>query len=118
MAKRKNNAIKDETVREENFNKEQYPEYIYSNENIKEGIVVNFGEEEYEEMKEIEEDILKRLKVATNKQLRPDCKEGTEIARLHKKWLSYIWSEYKIKYNLQIADRIIDDKNLKRYYNS
>ena len=97
-------------------NQNQQIEYIYSDDAIKEGSMVNLSQEDYEAMKEIEGDILRRLQIAVREGIRTNCKEGVEIARLHKKWLSYIWEEYKTKYHLQIADKIVDDEKLRTYY--
>ena len=76
----------------------------------------NMNQLEYEEMKIIEGEIIKRLEAAVTGGIRDDCLEATEIAEKHKKWLMYTWTSYSVMKHLKVVRMYVTDPRFTKYY--
>lgn len=76
----------------------------------------NMTQEEYEVMKIIEGEIIKRLEAAVNGGIRDDCLEAAEIAEQHKKWLMFTRPSYSVMEHLRIVRMYVTDPRFIAYY--
>ncbi len=78
--------------------------------------VLGLTKEEYETMKEIEEELRSRLNEAVKTGKLPAGPEGREIAVLHKQWLSYSWPVYSPQAHKGLVEMYTADKRFNDYY--
>lgn len=102
-------------------NENQYGDEIkekYSYDAIGEsnGEFKNMTQEEYEVMKIIEGEIIKRLEAAVEGGIRDDCLEAAEIAEQHKRWLMYTRPDYSVMEHLRIVQMYVTDPRFIAYY--
>lgn len=76
----------------------------------------NLSKEEYDEMKNEEEEIKLLLEQAVKKQESPKGEAGTKIAELHKKWLSHTWTSYSKEAHIGVAQMYVSDERFTKYY--
>lgn len=77
--------------------------------------IMNMTEERYHELtnleKEFKEILAKALKTGD-----PSSDVAQKSAELHKKWLTYYWSEYTKEAHAGLAQMYVDDERFKAYY--
>lgn len=76
----------------------------------------NLSKEEYDEMKNEEEEIKFLLEQAVKKQESPKGEVGKKIAELHKKWLSHTWASYSKEAHIGVAQMYVSDEQFTKYY--
>ncbi|OXS73809.1 MerR family transcriptional regulator [Lysinibacillus sp. KCTC 33748] len=77
--------------------------------------LMNMTEEQYEAMQQLEQQLFARLKEAmaigdTNNDV------AMEVAELHKRWLSFSWSQYSKEAHAGIAQMYVADERFSAYY--
>jgi len=77
--------------------------------------VMNMTEQQYEEVKKLEKQVMITLAEAF-KNGDPASVIAQEAANLHKKWLTYYWSEYSKEAHAGIAQMYVDDERFTAYY--
>ncbi len=80
--------------------------------------LMSLTEEEYREMKSLEEEIHARLESAVKSGKTPASEEGRELARLHKDWLMYTWQAYSKEAHNGLAEMYVADERFKAYYDN
>lgn len=78
--------------------------------------MMNLTEEEYQHMKNVDAEILSRLKAAVQAGTDPKSNGGKEIAELHKEWLMMSTPKYTPQMHKGIAEMYIGDERFKAYY--
>lgn len=73
-------------------------------------------EKQYEEFHQLEEKILEMLEQAVNGREAPESECGKQIASLHKKWISMVWSNYSSKAHKGVAQIYLIDDHFQAYY--
>jgi DNA-binding transcriptional MerR regulator len=81
-----------------------------ANEKIK-----NMTQEEHEEIKRLAEQVMETLAEAF-KNGDPSSPIAQRAAELHKKWLTYYWTEYSKEAHAGLAQMYVDDERFKAYY--
>lgn len=109
------NTTSVEKVMEE-YGQEMITDYRYDSIDKHDSKMLSLNQEDYEAMKQIEAEIISRLEIAVKQSLNPNSLEAVEIAKLHKKWLSYTWTEYNSKMHLGLVDSYLTDKKFRAYY--
>ena len=109
------NTTSVEKVMEE-YGQEMITDYRYDTIDKHDSKILSLNQEEYEAMKQIEAEIINRLEIAVKQSLNPNTLEAVEIAKLHKKWLSYTWKNYNKKMHLNLVDSYLTDNKFRAYY--
>ena len=111
------NGFKDKLIEE---NEKQYGQEIrskYGNKTVDASNAKfrNMTEEQYEAMQQLEQQLFDRLKEAMEI---GDTKNDVamEVAELHKRWLSFSWSQYSKEAHAGIAQMYIADERFTAYY--
>ncbi|MGE7940746.1 MerR family transcriptional regulator [Lysinibacillus xylanilyticus] len=111
------NGFKDKLIEE---NEKQYGQEIrskYGNQTVDASNAKfrNMTEEQYEAMQQLEQQLFARLKEAMEI---GDTKNDVamEVAELHKRWLSFSWSQYSKEAHAGIAQMYIADERFTAYY--
>ena len=111
------NGFKDKLIKE---NEKQYGQEIrskYGNKTVDASNAKfrNMTEEQYEAMQQLEQQLFARLKEAMEI---GDTKNDVamEVAELHKRWLSFSWSQYSKEAHAGIAQMYIGDERFTAYY--
>lgn len=73
-------------------------------------------ENEFNEMKDLEREILERLSLAVRENRPPKGTAGREIAGMHRKWLSYSWPSYSKEAHMGLAELYVQDGRFSSYY--
>ncbi|MFS0749246.1 MerR family transcriptional regulator [Oceanobacillus sp. 1P07AA] len=77
---------------------------------------MNMGEEDFEKMQEIENELFTTLDhLFQSKDL--DSKEAKQVYDLHKNWLMFSWSEYSAEAHKGLAEMYVADDRFRKYYN-
>jgi DNA-binding transcriptional MerR regulator len=101
-------------------NQNKYGEEIinkYGEETVKQSNkkLLGLSEDEYNEMNELQEAILDKLKEAYK--MGGPCSElAQEACALHKKWLRYTWANYSKEAHIGLADMYVEDERFRAYY--
>ena len=77
--------------------------------------VMNMTEQQYEEVTKLEKQVMITLAEAFRNG-DPASVIAQEAADLHKKWLTYYWSEYSKEAHAGIAQMYVDDERFTAYY--
>jgi len=101
---------------ENEYGDELKEKYSYDAIGESNGKFENMTQEEYEVMKIIEGEIIKRLEAAVNAGIRDDCIEAAEIAQQHKKWLMFTHPSYSVMEHLSIVRMYVTDPRFTSYY--
>lgn len=101
---------------ENQYGDELKEKYSYDAIGESNGEFKNMTQEEYEVMKIIEGEIIKRLEAAVQGGIRDDCLEAAEIAEQHKRWLMYTRPEYSVMEHLRIVRMYVTDPRFIAYY--
>ncbi|MGE7916996.1 MerR family transcriptional regulator [Lysinibacillus xylanilyticus] len=111
------NGFKDKLIKE---NEKQYGQEIrskYGNQTVDASNAKfrNMTEEQYGAMQQLEQQLFDRLKEAMEI---GDTKNDVamEVAELHKRWLSFSWSQYSKEAHAGIAQMYIADERFTAYY--
>lgn len=90
----------------------------YGNQTVKESNkkFVNLSEEDFNKMKEIEDEMFKYLQeVITTKDLDSDA--AFKVYDNHKQWLRYSWPTYSSEAHIGLAQMYVADERFAKYYN-
>ncbi|HCT64046.1 MAG TPA: hypothetical protein DIC60_02030 [Lachnospiraceae bacterium] len=101
---------------ENDYGKELKEKYSYDAIGESNGQSENMTQEEYEVMKIIEGEIIKRLEAAVTAGIREDCLEAAEIAEQHKKWLMLTGHEYTVAAHLDAVRMYVTNPQFTAYY--
>lgn len=74
------------------------------------------SQEEQLRWRELEEEILTRLRSAVSQGLDPTSEEGRAIARLHREWLCFSWAKYTPQAHRGLAQLYTADSRFTAYY--
>lgn len=74
------------------------------------------SQEEQLRWRELEEEILTRLRSAVSQGLDPTGEEGRTIARLHREWLCFSWAKYTPQAHRGLAQLYTADPRFTAYY--
>jgi len=77
--------------------------------------LMNMTQEQYDEVTKLSEDVNKTLAEAF-KTGDPAGELAQKAAELHKKWLTYYWSEYSKEAHAGLAQMYVDDERFTAYY--
>lgn len=77
---------------------------------------LNLKQDEYQEMKDIEEQILSSLEQAVRNHADPCSSIGTEIYKLHQKWLNFTLKDYTNEVHISLAEMYVSDPRFTAYY--
>ncbi|KOS64356.1 MerR family transcriptional regulator [Lysinibacillus agricola] len=111
------NGFKEKLIEE---NEKQYGQEIraeYGNKTVEasNAKLMNMTEEQYEAMQQLEQQLFNRLKEAMAiGNTKNDV--AMEVAELHKRWLSFSWSQYSKEAHAGIAQMYIADERFTAYY--
>ena len=92
--------------------REKYGEDIAKKSNAK---MMNMTEQQYEEVTKLTEEVTTTLAEAF-KNGDPASDIAQKAADLHKKWLTYYWSEYSKEAHAGLAQMYVDDERFTAYY--
>lgn len=92
--------------------REKYGDDVVNKSNEK---VKNMTQEEHEEITRLAEQVIKTLAEAF-KNGDPASPLAQKAADLHKKWLTYYWTEYSKEAHAGLAQMYVDDERFKAYY--
>ncbi|MFT9493818.1 MerR family transcriptional regulator [Anaerosolibacter sp.] len=92
--------------------REKYGDDVVNKSNEK---VKNMTQEEHEEITRLAEQVIKTLAEAF-KNGDPASPLAHKAADLHKKWLTYYWTEYSKEAHAGLAQMYVDDERFKAYY--
>ena len=92
--------------------REKYGDDTINKSNAK---LMNMTEEQYNEMTAISEELTTTLAEAF-KTDNPAGELAQKAADLHKKWLTYSWSQYSKEAHAGLAQMYVDDERFKAYY--
>ncbi|TDF95061.1 MerR family transcriptional regulator [Paenibacillus piri] len=92
--------------------REKYGEDAVNKSNAK---VKNMTQEQYEEVTRLSEQLAETLAEAF-KQGDPAGELAMQAAELHKRWLTYYWSEYNKEAHAGIVQMYVDDERFTAYY--
>jgi hypothetical protein len=76
---------------------------------------MNLSEDEYEEATALAQGIIEKLKLAMATG-NPAGELAQEVAKMHKKWLCFYWSEYSKEAHAGLAQMYVDDERFTAYY--
>lgn len=90
----------------------------YGNEAVDESNrkMINLTKEQYDNMRQLEEEIMERLELAVNAAEDPASPDGQKIAALHKEWLGYTWKAYSKEAHRGLAAMYVEDERFQKYY--
>lgn len=77
---------------------------------------MNLSEEEYNKMKQLEQDIRNALEKAVTKSCDPHSLDGAHIASMHKEWLSFTWPSYSPEAHRNLSIMYVKDERFQNYY--
>lgn len=77
--------------------------------------LMNMTQEEYDEVTKLSEDLMVTLAEAF-KNGDPSSEIAQKAADLHKKWLTYYWTEYSKEAHAGLAQMYVDDERFTAYY--
>lgn len=77
--------------------------------------VMNMTEEEYNEVNNLEKEIIKVLAEAFNTG-DPSSDIAQKAADLHRQWLTYYWEQYSKEAHAGLAEMYVNDERFKAYY--
>ncbi|QNM05000.1 MerR family transcriptional regulator [Qiania dongpingensis] len=78
--------------------------------------ILGLSEKEYEQFRDLETAIRKRLEEAVRSGIKPESEAGRETAFLHRDWLSYTWKKYSPRMHKSLTDMYVLDERFKDYY--
>lgn len=93
--------------------REKYGKDIVEKSNAK---MLQLSEQEYNEMQMIEEEIKELLEQGVKEKEVPSGTFGAKIIALHKKWLSFTWTDYKKEAHLGLTQMYVEDERFRSYY--
>ncbi len=76
---------------------------------------MNMSEEDYNQVKQLEEAVLESLKKAFESG-NPAGEEGQRTADLHRQWLSFYWDTYSKEAHMGVAEMYVADERFSAYY--
>ena len=80
------------------------------------GAVRDLTREQYQEWRDLEEEIRQRLETAVRTELSPDGPEGQEITRLHRRWLTVTGTSCDAAVHRGLAQLYVQDARFTAYY--
>src|SRR5579875_765380 len=92
--------------------REKYGDDVVEKSNAK---VLNMAQKEYDEVTALEKQVKQTLAEAF-KTGKPAGELAQKAAELHKKWLTYFWSDYSKEAHANLAQMYVDDERFKAYY--
>jgi len=92
--------------------REKYGDDVVEKSNAK---VLNMTQKEYDEVTALEKQVKQTLAEAF-KTGNPAGELAQKAAELHKKWLTYFWSDYSKEAHANLAQMYVDDERFKAYY--
>ncbi len=78
----------------------------------------NMSEEEWEQFKALEEQILEQLKSHVTSNISFKSEKAKELVLLHKKWLCMTWNRYSAEAHRGVASMYTADERFRQYYDS
>jgi len=89
----------------------------YGNESINKSNakLKNMTQEQHDEVTSLSEE-LDNILAAAFKTSDPSCELAQKAAELHKKWLTFFWSEYSKEAHAGLAQMYVDDERFTAYY--
>ncbi|SCZ01682.1 MerR family transcriptional regulator [Alkaliphilus peptidifermentans] len=75
----------------------------------------NMTQEEYDEVTKLSEEVIETLSEAF-KTSDPASEIAQKAAALHKRWLTYYWTDYSKEAHAGLAQMYVDDERFKAYY--
>lgn len=108
----KDNLIQENEKKYGNEIREKYGDDSVNKSNKK---FKGMSEKDYNLMEEMSKEILIKLKEAF-KTSDPTSELAQEVADLHKKWLSFTWSNYSKEAHRGLAQMYVDDERFTEYY--
>lgn len=100
---------------EKNYGKEIREKYGQDTVEKSNAKFMNMTEKQYEEVTKLAEEITKTLAEAY-KTGDPAGETAQKAAELHKKWLTYYWTEYSKEAHAGLAQMYVEDERFKAYY--
>lgn len=104
------------TKNEEMYGKEIREAYGDEDINKSNQKMLHMTEEEYQQFRTLEEEIINKLEQAVKKGEDPQKEEGKQLAKLHKQWISMVWSSYSAQAHKGVAKMYTMDERFKKYY--
>lgn len=95
--------------------REKYGEETVGESNRK---MMKLSKEDFEDMKKLAAQINQRLEDAVKNDISTDSEEAMEIAKLHKKWLTYSWPDYSGEAHKGVTEMYVADERFKKYYDA
>ena len=80
------------------------------------GKIRGMSQQEWEDFRQMEQEILVRLQTAVQQGLNPEGTDGRQIAELHKQWLCRTWKQYSAQAHMGVAEMYTADERFKGYY--
>lgn len=108
----KKNLIKENEQKYGNEVRKKYGNDVVEKSNQK---LMNLSEDEYEEATALAQGIIEKLKLAMATG-NPAGELAQEVAKMHKKWLCFYWSEYSKEAHAGLAQMYVDDERFTAYY--
>lgn len=108
----KNDLIKQN---EQNYGKEIREKYGDEQVNQSNAKILGLSEEEFKTFKQLEIDIIEKLKQAMVEK-NPSGEKAQEACELHKKWLGYSWNFYTKEAHRNLGEMYVYDERFKKYY--
>ena len=108
----KNDLIKQN---EQNYGKEIREKYGDKQVNQSNAKILSLSEEEFKTFKQLEVDIIEKLKEAMVEN-NPSGEKAQEVCELHKKWLGYSWNFYTKEAHRNLGEMYVYDERFKKYY--
>ncbi|WP_342528298.1 MerR family transcriptional regulator [Chryseomicrobium sp. FSL W7-1435] len=93
--------------------RENYGDAVVDASNAK---MMGLSEEDFQQMKHIELELLEILKHATPAN-DVESKEAKQLVDLHKAWISYTWPQYSADAHKGLAEMYVADERFSHYYN-
>lgn len=92
--------------------REKYGNEVVEKSNNK---VKNMTEVQHEEITKLAEEIIETLYLAMETK-DPSSEIAQRVAHLHKKWLTFYWSDYNKEAHIGLAQMYVDDERFRAYY--
>ena len=102
---------------EEKYGKEIREKYGDKQVNESNAKILGLNEEEFKMFKQLEIDIIEKLKEAMVEN-NPSGEKAQEACELHKKWLRYSWNFYTKEAHRNLGEMYVYDERFKKYYDN
>lgn len=108
----KNNLVKENEKTYGQEIRKKYGSKTIDDSNAK---MLGLNEEEFEQFKKLEVDIIEKLKDAMEED-DPSGQKAQEACELHKEWLGYTWNFYTKEAHRSLGEMYVADERFKSYY--